>query len=70
MERSRSLTRSSIDYYNSVVKVVGRATDVRNSYRLFMVPGMGHCFGGEGPTMSIRLVRWSDGSKKEERRIG
>ena len=40
---------SSVDYYSSVLNSVGDA-NVRNSYRLFMVPGMGHCFGGEGPT--------------------
>jgi feruloyl esterase len=27
-----------------------RATDVHAFYRLFMVPGMGHCAGGPGPT--------------------
>jgi feruloyl esterase len=41
---------SSVDYYSSVLNSVGGANNVQNSYRLFMVPGMGHCFGGEGPT--------------------
>ncbi|MEO8076442.1 MAG: tannase/feruloyl esterase family alpha/beta hydrolase, partial [Acidobacteriota bacterium] len=39
---------SSVQYYDRVVdRVGGAATD--NSYRLFMVPGMAHCSGGEGP---------------------
>ena len=40
--------RSSVDYYTSVLSAVGN--NAQNAYRLFMVPGMGHCFGGEGPT--------------------
>lgn len=40
--------RNTISYYQSVVEKMGaaRAADV---VRLFMVPGMGHCGGGEGP---------------------
>jgi feruloyl esterase len=40
-------SRSSIDYYNNVVKAV--QTDFSNNYRLFMIPGMNHCAGGPGP---------------------
>jgi feruloyl esterase len=46
----------SIDYYNRVVDFFRRFPDARNAsrtvsdfYRLFMVPGMGHCRGGIGP---------------------
>ncbi len=39
---------TSPKYYNSVLDTVGDAKLVENSYRLFMVPGMGHCGGGEG----------------------
>ncbi|HEX5430801.1 MAG TPA: tannase/feruloyl esterase family alpha/beta hydrolase, partial [Bryobacteraceae bacterium] len=39
---------NSPKYYKSVVKKLGGPSKVRNSYRLFMVPGMGHCGGGEG----------------------
>jgi feruloyl esterase len=38
---------NSIDYYRSVEEALG--TQVRDSYRLFMAPGMAHCSGGEGP---------------------
>jgi feruloyl esterase len=39
---------TSPKYYNSVLDALGDARLVENSYRLFMVPGMGHCGGGEG----------------------
>lgn len=39
---------SSVDYYESVLATMGEG--VRDSVRLFMVPGMGHCGGGEGPS--------------------
>ena len=39
---------ASPKYYNSVLNTVGDAHLVERSFRLFMVPGMGHCGGGEG----------------------
>ena len=59
--------RSSIDYYKSVLnalesekKVPGvEAKKVQDSYRLFMVPGMGHCTGGDG-TSTFDMVRALD----------
>ena len=40
---------NSINYYTSVLDKMGGASKVGNSIRLFMVPGMDHCGGGEGP---------------------
>ena len=40
---------ASVEFYNSVVKINGDAQKASNWIRLFMVPGMGHCSGGEGP---------------------
>jgi feruloyl esterase len=37
----------SIEYYNNVLEKVG--PQARDSIRLFMIPGMEHCFGGVGP---------------------
>jgi feruloyl esterase len=37
----------SIAYYEAVEEYLGG--DNRDFYRLFMVPGMAHCFGGPGP---------------------
>ena len=43
-------SQNSIDYYNSVLKAMGGPKKANDFFRLFMVPGMGHCFGGEGPS--------------------
>ncbi len=46
---------SSIDYFNSVVSTVGGSTsdaarqEVQKFDRLFLLPGVSHCRGGEGP---------------------
>ena len=48
---------SSIEYYDSVQTFLSKFPDPRNAsgrstadfYRLFLVPGMGHCGGGAGP---------------------
>ena len=40
--------KNTVEYYESVVKKMGK--DETNDFaRLFMVPGMGHCRGGDGP---------------------
>jgi len=39
--------RNSVNYYLSVVDKLG-SKKASNSIRLFMVPGMGHCAGGDG----------------------
>jgi feruloyl esterase len=38
---------SSLAYFTSVQRLMG---DTQDFYRLFVVPGMGHCGGGVGPT--------------------
>jgi len=40
---------SSVQYYDRVIKTTGRAQST-SSVRLFMMPGMTHCAGGEGPS--------------------
>ncbi len=40
--------RASVNYYEAARAKTGRAT--ADSLRLFMVPGMGHCGGGDGVT--------------------
>jgi feruloyl esterase len=52
---------TSVNYYNSVLKTFGGASKTADSVRLFMVPGMGHCGGGEGPNtfdMVSALEQW------------
>ena len=58
----------TIDYFEEAVTVLGGDTDAPSAlaetqkfFRLFMVPGMGHCRGGPGPDrfdMLSALERW------------
>jgi pimeloyl-ACP methyl ester carboxylesterase len=61
--------QDTIDYYNSVRSFVGNdAAD--KSMRLYMVPGMGHCGGGEGPSQFDKLAAmetWVERGKAPER---
>jgi feruloyl esterase len=41
---------NSVEYYGSVVKAMGGESRTSNSIRLFMLPGVGHCSGGDGPS--------------------
>lgn len=85
---------SSIEYYESVRAFLARYPDARNSgspavedfYRLFMVPGMGHCGSGYGPNsfgnvgkpaaldpehdVLTALQRWVEEGVAPERLIG
>jgi feruloyl esterase len=52
---------SSVEYFDSVVQRMGGAAKVKDNYRLFMVPGMAHCGGGEGTSsfdMLTALEQW------------
>jgi len=58
------MPRNSIHYYESVAAANGEAT--ANFYRLFMVPGMNHCRGGDGPDtfdMLSALEQWRERQK-------
>jgi feruloyl esterase len=46
---------NATQYYERVVESVGSAEQVHDSYRLFMAPGMGHCGGGEGPSVFDKM---------------
>jgi feruloyl esterase len=51
---------ASVNFYKNVVSAVGDAK-ASSSLKLFMVPGMGHCGGGEGPNtfdMVAPLEQW------------
>ena len=52
---------SSVNYYKDVLETMGGAGKVQSFYRLFMVPGMAHCGGGEGTStfdMLTALEQW------------
>jgi len=46
---------NSVNYYESVLKALGTTKSARDGVRLFMVPGMAHCGGGDG-TSSFDMV--------------
>lgn len=57
---------NTVNYYKSVVQAMGGEAKVKDSVRLFMVPGMGHCSGGEGPNsfdMVTALEQWVEQGK-------
>jgi feruloyl esterase len=57
---------TSVEYYKSVMDTIGGAAKVRENHRLFMVPGMGHCGGGDGPSsfdMLSALEQWVENKK-------
>jgi len=52
---------NSVNYYESVAKKMGGASKTADEIRLFMVPGMAHCAGGEGPNtfdMVSAMEQW------------
>ena len=52
---------SSVGYYERVLDTMGGASEVRENVRLFMVPGMNHCGGGNGTAafdMLAALEQW------------
>ena len=60
---------SCVAYYQSVLKALGGAA-VQDSYRLFMVPGMAHCGGGNGTSdfdMLTALENWVEKGKVPDR---
>lgn len=58
--------RATVDYFEKVVEQLGGPSETAQSVRLFMVPGMNHCGGGEGPnvfSMTSALERWVEDGK-------
>lgn len=66
------LLLSSINYYNSILEFMGGPANLRDSYRLFLAPGMDHCGGGDGPNSfdSVRAIEeWVEAGKAPEQII-
>jgi feruloyl esterase len=60
----------SVAYYKSVLDAMGGAAKVRDSYRLFMAPGMAHCGGGDGTSsfdMLSALEQWVEKDRAPDR---
>jgi feruloyl esterase len=64
--------QNSINYYRAVASAIGGESLSRESVRLFMVPGMAHCSGGDGPNsfdMLTALEQWVEQGRAPERII-
>jgi len=61
-----------IEYYERVTLPVGGSDRTPDFFRLFLVPGMGHCSGGDGPntfdTINA-LEQWVEHGKAPEQMI-
>jgi feruloyl esterase len=63
------LPQATIDYYEAVARKLGRSSQgLRSDFRLFMLPGVEHCGGGDVPQISAdalsdALVRWVEQGK-------
>jgi feruloyl esterase len=63
---------NSLNYYKSVVNTMGGSSKIDDSYRLFMVPGMDHCSGGDGPDRFDAvgaLEQWRENKKAPDQII-
>jgi feruloyl esterase len=63
---------NSINYYKSVQAAMGGAANASNSMRLFMVPGMMHCRGGDGPNSfdAVSLLdQWLEAGKAPDQML-
>lgn len=58
------LPQATIDYYEAVAAKLGRSlAGLQSDFRLFMLPGVGHCGDGDAPQVSVEalndaLVNW------------
>lgn len=61
---------NTVEYYKKVVTTLGGVSKTTNSIRLFMIPGMNHCQGGDGTDKFdgiAALSEWVEGGKAPER---
>jgi hypothetical protein len=61
------------DYYETAERVIGNRATTQNFFRLFMIPGMNHCGGGEGAWVIdylSYLEDWVERGKAPEKMIG
>jgi feruloyl esterase len=59
-------SEASVNFYKAATAATTPAANSPDWVRLFMVPGMGHCSGGEGPDsfdMLTPLDRWVEGGE-------
>jgi feruloyl esterase len=57
---------NTVNYYKKVADTLGGTSKISNSIRLFMIPGMNHCQGGNGTDKFDgigALARWVENGK-------
>ena len=62
--------QNTINYYNTVADAMGGSAKVQDSMRLFMAPGMDHCYGGDGPfdfDTIAALEQWAEKGNAPDR---
>jgi feruloyl esterase len=60
---------NTVQYYKNVIDSLGGASKTMNSIRLFMIPGMNHCAGGNGTDRFdgiAALAQWVENKKAPE----
>jgi len=63
--------RATLDFYQALTASL-KDEKLKDSVQLFMMPGVGHCSGGDGPSvvdMLSEIDRWVETGKKPERII-
>lgn len=64
---------AAIDYYETVERTMGGRPSTQEFFRLFVVPGMDHCSGGDGAfaiDYLSALEAWVDSGEKPGRLVG
>ena len=61
---------NSINYYESVASRQGGPDKTQDFYRLFLVPGMGHCGGAYGVDWITPLEQWVEGGMAPDELMG
>ncbi len=70
---NRVQPEAMVDYYRAATAIAGGPEKVAQFYRLFMVPGMGHCSGGPGADTIDwvgAIVDWVEHDKAPESLMG
>jgi feruloyl esterase len=63
-------TENSINYYESVLARQGGLRHAQDFYRLFLVPGMGHCFGAYSIDWITALEQWVEAGRAPNEVMG
>jgi len=64
---------AAVDYYQTAERVMGSRAETESFFRLFLIPGMGHCGGGEGAgdvDYLYYLDTWVTEGKAPDRLLG